>query len=616
VSRRRQGRRVASCAIAVALAFAARGAHAAAADLLVFSLEQGRLSVPAGAPDGALATGSLTKPFVARAWARAHPGAPPPVVRCDATSRCWNVSGHGTLGLVRATALSCNTYFRALAADTPSELLVATLREAGFLLPDPLTPETAIGLPTDTGRVVAEPEAILRAYVTLLREPWDRAETVRREVLAGLRDSAREGTAAGLAELGFHAKTGTAPAIDGHPLASSGWAVAVDETGRAHLALLTPGTGREAARGQARWLRGEPPAMSSERQSPLAGAGGIPTQLTGQTPAVDRRSQPASGRVRVTLFGALAPRRVLALNLGSAPIAASRGFVGPGASLALQPGDRLADGDWQLSLPAVGLQRILRGRIRVDAAPREVLRIQAEIEPIEYVAGVIAAELGTGEDVRRVPLGAAVLRFLAAGPRHADADVCDLTHCAWFLGRGPHPTWPSPRAVILERPGQAIADVPIEIATWRRMVEAAREQGPDRWTSHCGGAPLSMHRVWGGGDTTVFRCERHGPADSAPWVRHWSTRDVERAFGGPVGDLRLVDEDGRWRLERTREGATFRLSWDEAHARLASVLGWGALPSPADRITRETDGFRVEGRGLGHRVGLCLGSEPKSGLLD
>jgi hypothetical protein len=308
---------------------------------------------------------------------------------------------------------------------------------------------------------------------------------------------------------------------------------------------------------------------------------------------------------------------VLVLNLGPSPIAASRGFVGPGASVALRPGDRLADGDWELSLPAVGLQRVLRGRIRADAAPREVLRIQAEIEPIEYVAGVIAAELGEREDPRRVPLGAAVLRFLAAGPRHGDADVCDLTHCAWFLGRGPHPSWPSPaRAVILERPGQGIGDLPIEVATWRRMVETARERGPDRWTSHCGGAPLSMHRVWGGGDTTVFRCERHGPTDSAPWVRHWGTRDVERAFGGPVDDLRLVDEDGRWSLERTGEGATFRLSFDEAHARLASVLGWGALPSPADRVTRETDGFRVEGRGLGHRVGLCLGAEPSHGLLD
>ncbi len=199
----------------------------------MFSLDQGRLSVPAGAPDGPHPAGSLTKPFVARAWARAHPGAPPPIVRCDASSRCWSRSGHGTLGLVQATALSCNTYFRALAADTPTELLVTTLLAAGFLPPDPLTPEAAIGLPTDTGRVVAEPQAILRAYVTLLREPWDPSETVRREVLAGLRDSAREGTAAGLAELGFYAKTGTAPAIDGRPLATSGWAVAVDETGRA-----------------------------------------------------------------------------------------------------------------------------------------------------------------------------------------------------------------------------------------------------------------------------------------------------------------------------------------------------------------------------------------------
>jgi hypothetical protein len=83
---------------------------------------------------------------------------------------------------------------------------------------------------------------------------------------------------------------------------------------------------------------------------------------------------------------------------------------------------------------------------------------------------------------------------------------------------------------------------------------------------------------------------------------------VERAFGSRVNALRVGESAGRWELVAQTANGALRLSWDEAHARLASVLGWGALPSPADRVERDGAGFRAEGRGLGHRVGLCLGA--------
>ena len=582
-------RRGAAALVAAALAAPAAGAELPAPQLVVFRLDEGRLIAPPGAPSGALPIGSLAKPFVARAWARAHPGSLPPVVRCSPASHCWNSSGHGTLGLVRATSVSCNTYFLALAGDTPAPTLAAALRGAGLQPPDPLTKEAAIGLPSAAGLVSAAPEALLRAYVALLREPWEGAEGVRQELLAGLREAAREGTAAGLAQAGYHAKTGTVPALDGRALATSGWALAVDASGRGLLALLTPGTGREAARALARRLRDG----GRDDAAPAAGA---------------RRRD--TDRVRVALFGALAPRRVLARNAGAAPVAASRGYVGAGGSLDLRPGDRLEEGDWELSVPAFGLRRLLRGALRVDAGPGDVLRLRAELMPVEYVAGVIAAELPPGDDRRLVPLGAAVLRFLAEGPRHGDADVCDLTHCAWFVGRGPRAAWPVPaRAGILERPGErapagpALGDEP-----WRRILALALADGPARWTSHCGGEPLSPHRVWGGADTRVFRCDRHGPAERAPWTRRWASADVERAFGSRVSALRVGESAGRWELMAQTANGALRLSWDEAHARLASVLGWGALPSPADRVERDGAGFRAEGRGLGHRVGLCLGA--------
>jgi stage II sporulation protein D len=559
--------------------------------LFVFTLEDGRAAAPPGAPAGPLPVGSLAKPFVARAWVLAHPGMPMPVLRCSPASHCWSASGHGTLGLVRATAVSCNTYFRALAAATPPAALAASLRAAGLLPPDPLDADQAIGLPGSSGLVSAEPAAVLRAYAALVREPWNGAEPVRRELLAGLRDSAREGTASGLAGFGFHAKTGTVPALDGRPLTTSGWAVAVDESGRGFLGLLTPGTGREAARALAGRLRGS-------------------ARATGAWPAPAPRAA-ASPLVRVALFDALAPRQARARNAGQAPVSTSRGFVGPGGALELRPGDRLASGDWELALPGSGLRRLVRGVVRVDAGPRDVLKLRAELSPPEYVAGVIAAELPSADAASRLALGAAVLRFLAEGPRHGDADVCDLTHCAFFVGRGPRAAWPSPGRALLPGPagGEPAPGAPaFDEETWRRVADAARQPGPARWTSHCGGEPLSAHAVWGGPDRTVYRCPLHGPSDRADWSRAWSREDVDRALGGRVDELRVAAQDGLWLLVGLRDGAPLRLTWDEAHARLAGVLGWGALPSPADRVVRERDGFRATGRGLGHRVGLCLGA--------
>ena len=425
---------------------------------------------------------------------------------------------------------------------------------------------------------------------------------MRRELLAGLRDSAHEGTAAGLAGFGFHAKTGTVPAINGRPLSTSGWAIAIDESGRGFLGLLTPGTGREAARALASRLRGDS-ARDGMRDA---------TRGAAPTLAVEPRGAPP-GFVRVSLFSALAPRRVRARNTGAAPVSGSRGFVGPGGSLDLRPGDRLEAGDWELTLPGTGLRRVVRGAVRADAGPRDVLRLRADVTLPEYVAGVIAAELASPDAESRVALGAAVLRFLAEGPRHGDSDVCDLTHCAFFVGRGPRAAWPSPgRAVVFDRPGVAAGGAAAPDAfdpdTWRRVEAAAREPGPARWTSHCGGEPLSPHAVWGGPDRRVFRCPRHGPAERAPWTRVWARVNVERALGGRVDELRIGEDDGLWLLLARGDGAPLRLTWDEAHARLAGVLGWGALPSPADHIVREADGFRVSGRGLGHRVGLCLGA--------
>ena len=377
-------------------------------------------------------------------------------------------------------------------------------------------------------------------------------------------------------------KTGTVPSLLGRVLRTSGWVLAIGASGGLRLVLLRDGTGREAANALGAGLSGNP-----------------------------SRAEDGDGRVRVQLLDALRPREVSARAAGGAPVATSRGYVGPGRTVTLRPGDRLGDGLWELRLPGMPFSRRIRGLLNVDAAPESRLRLVAEVTPDEYVAGVLLAELADGEPARRLDLGAVILRFLAAGPRHEAADVCDRTHCAWFVGRGPQVLWPTPvQPVLLRDPrtdGELALDTtpPFDAASWTRIVAAAREPGPHLWSSHCGGAPLSARFVWGSDDRRVWRCPRHAnPA--ASWWRDWPAASVARALGARVSSIDVDAEEGTWSLLVRTERGIERLGFDEAHRRLGATIDGDALPSPATRVSRVADGFRAEGVGRGHRVGFCL----------
>jgi hypothetical protein len=564
------------------LALAVALAAATPPDLVTWRLESDRFAADPGAPSGPLPVGSLVKPFLASAWARSHPGSAAPRVLCDARTGCWRPSGHGELGLARALALSCNTYFRKMAAEVPASVLGDALRDEGFVLGSAPSPGAVLGLAGGEDAPVIEAEALLRAFERLVARPWAAAEEpLRLEIVAGLREAARIGTARGArAVLG---KTGTVPSLRGRALETSGWALAVGTSGALRLALLRAGTGREAA--DALGARGAA-SLESARPGP----------------------READARVRVQLLDALRPREVGVRSLTGAPVATSRGYVGPGRSLSLRPGDRLGDGLWEIRLPGLPLARRIRGRLRVDAASEGRLRLVAETTPEEYVGGVLLAELPEGDAARRIGLGAAVLRFVAAGPRHEAADVCDRTHCAWFVGRGPRVTWPTPvMPVLLREPGAArdLEAPPLEAASWARILAAAREPGPHLWSSHCGGAPLAAHFVWASGDRRVWSCDRH-PAPTASWSRDWPAGALARAFGGRVLSLDVDTPGGTWSLRVATERGLERFGFDDAHRRLDAAIGASALPSPASRVSRIADGFRAEGLGHGHRVGICL----------
>lgn len=536
--------------------------------LHTWRMDQGRLEISEGASDGPLAVGSLQKPFVVRAWAQAHPDAPSPRFRCMGGGACWLKKGHGELGLATAIARSCNAYFRQLAEATPPKAVADSLGRAGFA-PAPIHADEAIGLAAP-GLLRIRPSRLLEAYRELLRDPWPLGEPLRREVLAGMREGARSGTAGGLGAWGFWAKTGTVPLDAQHTV---GFALALDDGGLAMLARLRPGTGAQAAVALAAPLAAHRPGTP------------IPAH--------------AGDAVTVRLFDLLPATGFTVRNLGSSPIPDGHGFLGPGAARPLRAGDRLGPGPLELRAEARGVRRRLEGRIQVTGE-----HLLATLTRRAYVEGVMAAELPHGDRALRLELGAAVLRFLARGRRHGDADVCDSTHCAWFVGQGPRLDWTNParaREAVAETESERLAD-----GDWDRLEARAKDPGPAFWTAHCGGNPLSTQRVWGWGEAAIAPCPRHA-SPSAIWIRTWNRQELEKAFGAGIASISLVPEPGVWGLSITRNGVRKTYGYDEAHRRIAALKGWDALPSPADRIEMTGEGLRLHGVGQGHRVALCLG---------
>jgi hypothetical protein len=543
--------------------------------------ESGAAEAESSAKDQPLAVGSLLKPFLAEAWARAHPGEPSPRFRCGPESGCWFRPGHGELGLAGALTVSCNTYFLRLAEQTPLDVLAATLAAEGFQ-PRPQSARQALGLGGPDGILTITPSALLRAYARLAAEPWPGAEPIRREVLAGLREAALTGTAGRLGHRGFWAKTGTVPGTD--PLHTTGLALAVNDAGWAILARLQPGRGAEAAQALADpihqfrpWAQPSPPPQRATR------------------PAVPWTDPGA--RVRVRLFELLNPRGCRVRNLGPGPVLCGDGYLGPGADRELRPGDSAGPGLLAVTDCGTGLERRFQGEVR-----RSARGIIARMSAREYVSGVIAAELPGDRTSLRLELGAAVLRFLARGPRYPDADVGDSTRSAYFTGRGPRPVWSAGRLARTEPQDSGLSD-----PDWNAICAAARLPGPSQWSSDNGGRPLSARAVWGGGDDDPG--PRAAPASHA-WSRTWSAAQLEQAFGAPVDAMAVASEDGVWVLRVRQGGQSRSFSYDQAHHLLARVLGWGALPSPADTVDPVPGGFRAEGVGLGHRVGLSLNPAP------
>ncbi len=568
------------------------------AALLVFRLAGDTVS-PGAEAAVARPVGSLQKPWVVAAWAEAHPYEEPPRLDCTGESRCWRPSGHGRVDLARAFAQSCNAYFLALARATPEESRAKALVDAGFQLSRPLSPEATIGLGPLATLPRVSPAALLHAYRELLTRPWPSREDLRLALVDGMRAAALDGTGAALARRGHLVKTGTVPSLDGRPLSTSGWVLAASAGGQnLALALLPNGTGAQAAAALGAELGGERRTEAPPSRNTTAAG------------------RPAAGFVRIRLLEALRPEKVSVSNAGDAPVRSHRPqhadtWLGPGASVAAEPGLTIGPGLLRLAVEPCGLVRFVEGRLEISGRS-ESLRLVLSATPRAWVDGILRGELRGSSPELREDLAAAALRFLRAGPRHGRDDLCDSTHCAVFAGRGPLVTWMTPRRAETAAPGKSVPAPPLlDDPAWDRVLSLAERPGPSQFTGHCGGMPLSPHEVWGRGSHEAPPCPRHGPSEDAAWERPLPAAALRSAFDGTVVELRALVVAGVRVTRVTTKGRTFDLTYDGLHRALAPALGWDGLPSPPDAFQPTPEGFLARGRGRGHRVGLCLAAPPR-----
>jgi hypothetical protein len=163
--------------------------------------------------------GSLVKPFTALAYAESHDYRFPSH-RCQGGRSCWLPRGHGNLGVAHAIGVSCNSYFVDLASQVSAAQVAAVTRSYGLNGPgENASPEAMVGM---HGEWQESPESMVRAYALLLQRAYLPAI---RELVDGMAEAARSGTAAALAPRGLHllAKTGTSVCTHQHRATADGF---------------------------------------------------------------------------------------------------------------------------------------------------------------------------------------------------------------------------------------------------------------------------------------------------------------------------------------------------------------------------------------------------------
>lgn len=256
-----------------------------------------------------------------------------------------------------------------------------------------------------------------------------------------------------------------------------------------------------------------------------------------------------------------------------------------------------------ISVAGKGLgRRAYPGQLRMRVKKNEIDVLgKLKLEP--YVAGVLQSELDHGPIAAREAQSVLIRSFALQAHkrhRHGEAALCDLTHCQAYAGS---PKRPDPAA--------------LHTAGW----VLRREDGqiaPSYYHSTCGGHTLSGREVWPAAHRELegvsdLRSDGHAWCEDSPhsrWVTEVSrsqlAKALERLVKRPLDpqSLRIeVESENRYRIADAR-GET-STTGEILHLRLGRSLGWGRIKSGWMQFHFSDALVRIEGQGLGHRVGLC-----------
>lgn len=232
----------------------------------------------------------------------------------------------------------------------------------------------------------------------------------------------------------------------------------------------------------------------------------------------------------------------------------------------------------------------------------------------QYVLGSVLSEvtpIGESDDVatKVYEVQAIIARTYAAAHlgRHDTEgfDLCDTTHCQLYQ---PARLQSSRFSEVARR---AVA------ATSGRILRYNARPADALFHADCGGHTTTPAGAWGGPALTYLP----GRPDDLPEGTHrswqftasradWTVllrRDPRTDPGGTVRDLRITKTDDSGRATEVEITGTQakRVPGSLLRSVVTAARGARALMSTRFVVIRTADGFRLDGTGFGHGVGLC-----------
>ena len=234
----------------------------------------------------------------------------------------------------------------------------------------------------------------------------------------------------------------------------------------------------------------------------------------------------------------------------------------PASSCTVDARDASSSVRFRLSIPGK-INRVYEGKLSITAH-RGVLTAIVSMNRERAVASIVASEMPIDAPLEALRAQAVVTRsFLAAGPRHRDFDFCDTTHCQFL--RSPDD--------VNARVAQAVASTHLLVLSWHNQTL------PALYSSRCGGQTRSLAAVgMNAHDAYPYYSVQ------CKWCR---------------------DHPVRWQSRLDPAARAPQSSNESARIAYVRQSGWSALPGSNFIVTHEAGGIFLDGKSIGHSLGLC-----------